>query len=67
MPAFLEKALEKEAVHKGFRGKRAKKYIYGAMNNMGAMHGNKITAHGEAMQRKHDAKMRGRVAPSRRS
>lgn len=63
MPAFLEKALEKEAVRKGFRGKRLKRYVYGGMNTAGAMHGNKETAKGRAMQRKHDAKMRGHVAP----
>ena len=63
MPAFLEKALEKEAVKRGFRGKRVNRYVFGAMNNLGAVHGNKITAKGRAMQRKHDAKMRGHVAP----
>lgn len=54
MPAFLEQALEKEATRKGFKGKRAKKYIFGAMNNIGAMKGNQETAKGAAMQRKHD-------------
>jgi hypothetical protein len=53
MPAFLEKALEKEAVKKGFSGKRKDKYIYGAMNNMGAMRGNKETAKGKRMEKKH--------------
>ena len=55
MPQFLEKALQAEAAKKGFTGARADRYTYGAMNNMGAMHGNKITAKGEAMQKKHDA------------
>ena len=53
MPAFLEKALEKEAVKKGFKGKRKDKYVYGSMNNIGAMHGSKETAKGAAMERKH--------------
>lgn len=56
MPAFLEKKLASEASKKGFKGKRAAKYIYGAMNNMGAMHGNKETAKGERMERKHLSK-----------
>lgn len=59
MPAFLEAKLKTEASKKGFSGKRAAKYVYGAMNNMGAMRGNKTTAKGMAMQRKHVAKMKG--------
>ncbi len=54
MPEFLEKVLKKEAAAKGFKGKRAGKYVYGAMNNMGAMKGNKVTAEGAAMQKKHE-------------
>jgi hypothetical protein len=53
MPQFLEKILRGEAKQKGFRGKRADKYVYGAMNNMGAMRGNQITAKGAAMDAKH--------------
>jgi len=53
MPEFLEKALSKEASKKGFTGKRADRYVYGAMNNQGVMHGNKITSKGRAMERKH--------------
>ena len=60
MPDFLEKRLESEASKKGFTGRRADHYIYGAMNNLGAMHGNKITAKGKRMERKHAAKM-GRI------
>jgi len=56
MPAFLESKLAKEAASKGFTGKRAAKYVYGAMNNMGAMRGNKETKKGKAMERKHEAK-----------
>ncbi|MDE1766547.1 MAG: hypothetical protein KGI27_09815 [Thaumarchaeota archaeon] len=54
MPKFLEKDLKAEAAKKGFTGKRADKYVYGAMNNMGAMQGNKETPKGEAMQEKHE-------------
>lgn len=54
MPAFLEKALRKEADKKGMTGDRADRYVYGGMNNMGAMHGAETTAKGRAMQRKHD-------------
>jgi hypothetical protein len=39
---------------KGLKGRAADRYTFGALNNMNAMHGNKETAHGAAMQRKHD-------------
>ena len=58
MPKFLEDKLKAEAQKKGFRGKRADRYVYGAMNNMGAMRGNRETAKGAAMEEKHRAKMR---------
>lgn len=58
MPEFLERRLKSEASNKGFTGKRADRYVYGAMNNMGAMRGSKVTAKGRAMQKKHDAKVR---------
>lgn len=53
MPLFLENALRKAAAKKGLSGKRADRYTYGAMNRMGAMHGNRETAKGEAMEKKH--------------
>jgi len=53
MPKFLEDKLKREASAKGFKGKRADHYVYGALNNMGAMHGNKETAHGREMDQKH--------------
>ena len=67
MPKVVENALKNEAAKKGFTGKRAARYVYGAMNNMGAMRGNKETAKGKAMQAKHDRKvnrnsLRGRMA-----
>ena len=58
MPKFLEQELEKGAAKKGLTGKRKARYVYGGMNNMGAMRGNKETAKGAAMQRKHDSKIR---------
>lgn len=58
MPNFLEAKLEQGAEKHGFSGKRADRYVYGAMNRMGAMHGNKITSKGKAMERKHAADMR---------
>lgn len=61
MPAFLEKKLQSEAAKKGFTGRRAARYVYGAMNNMGAMRGNKITAKGRSMERKHAAKVHSGV------
>lgn len=53
MPKFLEDKLKREAKAKGFTGKRAARYVYGAMNNMGAMRGSKETAKGREMDRKH--------------
>jgi hypothetical protein len=58
MPAFLEAKLKKAAADKGFTGKKADKYVYGAMNNMGAMRGSKETAKGKRMQHKHDGAMK---------
>lgn len=53
MPKFLEDKLKAAAQEKGFKGKRADRYVYGAMNNMGAMRGNQETAKGAAMDAKH--------------
>ena len=57
MPDFLENALRHHAKKKGLTGKDADHFIYGTMNSIGAMHGNKITAKGEAMEAKHEADM----------
>lgn len=59
MPDFLEQRLAASARKKHFTGRKAKQYIYGAMNDMGAMRGNQITARGRAMERKHRAKLQG--------
>lgn len=56
MPAFLESKLKAGAAKAGKTGRAADRYVYGAMNNMGAMRGNKETAKGRAMERKHAAK-----------
>jgi hypothetical protein len=56
MPAFLEAKLKTQAAEKGFSGKKAARYVYGAMNNLGAMRGSKETAKGKKMQAKHEAK-----------
>lgn len=61
MPAFLEKLLLKSGRKKGFSGERLDHYVYGGMNNLGAMHGSKITEKGEEMQRKHDNKVRNKA------
>lgn len=65
MPEFLENKLKAEASKKGFKGKRAARYVYGAMNNMGAMKGNKETAKGAAMQAKHEKKMHSGMSKMR--
>lgn len=57
MPVFLEDILKRAAKKKGFAGKRAARYVYGSMNNMGAMRGSKETAKGAQMQAKHDKKL----------
>lgn len=59
MPKFLEDKLKREAARKGKRGRAAARYVYGGLNNMGAMHGNRITAKGRAMERKHRRHRRG--------
>lgn len=53
MPAFLEQELRAQAAKKGLTGEHADHYVYGAMNNMGAMHGSKETAKGRVMAKKH--------------
>lgn len=57
MPKFLESKLKAEAAKKGMSGRQAAHYVYGAMNNMGAMHGNKETAKGAHMEAKHERDM----------
>lgn len=49
MPEFLEKKLKKEYGNDEHA-------IYGTLNKMGAMRGNKETAKGRKMEKKHDAK-----------
>jgi hypothetical protein len=61
MPKFLEDKLKATAAKKGLRGRRAARYVYGALNNMGAMRGNKETAKGARMDAKHAAKIRAEV------
>lgn len=57
MPQFLETALRKAAAKKGKTGKAADRYVFGAMNNMGAMRGNKTTRKGMRMESKHKSDM----------
>ena len=49
MPKFLEDRLKKE-----YPGNPSA--VYATLNSIGAMHGNKETPKGKAMQKKHDAK-----------
>lgn len=51
MPAFLEKKLKAE-----YPGNN--RAVYGTLNAIGAMRGNKETAKGKAMQAKHDKKVK---------
>lgn len=43
MPKSIEKSLLKSAHKQGLKGKEAKKYVYGTMNKLGYMNGNKRT------------------------
>jgi len=54
VPQFLEDKLKQSAAKKGLKGKNADRYVWGAMNNLGAVKGNVITAKGRAMERKHN-------------
>lgn len=54
MPQFLENILTRAAAKRGLTGKKKSRYVYGAMNNMGAMRGSKETPKGAAIQAKHD-------------
>jgi len=44
--AKVESRLKREASKKGFKGRRADRYVYGTLNKSGLMHGNKPTAKG---------------------
>lgn len=57
MPQFLKRRLKSEAAKKGLSGRAAARYVYGAMNDMGAMHGNRETGKGAEMERKHERKL----------
>jgi len=59
MPKFLENKLRAHVP----AGVNPDRYVYGAMNNMGAMKGSKITAKGREMEKKHEAKMAKEAAP----
>lgn len=54
MPKFLEDQLRRAGRKKGFTGEKLEHYVYGGMNNLGAMHGSKETAKGAAMEAKHE-------------
>ena len=57
MPKFLEDRLKREAAAKGLKGRKADAYVWGTMNNLGAVHGNKITAKGRRMEQAHEDKV----------
>ena len=58
MPKFLEDKLKAEYPNNPGA-------VYGTMNAIGAMKGNKETAKGKAMQKKHDAKTLGKALAKR--
>lgn len=57
MPKFLESALRHEAKKRGFTGEHADRFVYGTLNNLGAMKGSKETAKGHRMEAKHERDM----------
>lgn len=62
MPKFLERDLAREAERKGLEGEAKDRYVYGGMNDLGAMHGSKETPKGRAMERKHERDMRSKTS-----
>ncbi len=56
MPKFLEDRLKAEYPNNPHA-------VYGTMNKIGAMHGNKETAKGREMERKHEAHMKTTKTP----
>lgn len=54
MPEFLEQSLKRQYAKKGKTGRELDRAVYGTLNAIGAMHGNKTTAKGRRMQEKHD-------------
>lgn len=64
MPKFLENILRRQAAKAGITGRRADRYVFGRLNRIGAMHGNKITAKGAAMDAKHRRDVNAGVAES---
>jgi len=55
MPKFLEKKLKKQYGNN-------KSAIYGTMNKIGAMKGNKETTKGKMMEKKHTRDMKARLS-----
>lgn len=55
MPAFLEAKLKRQYPNNPGA-------VYGTMNAIGAMHGNKITPKGRAMERKHSRDMKRKTS-----
>lgn len=62
MPAFLENALRKSGKKKGLKGQKLEAYVYGGMNDIGAMKGSKETTKGKNMQKKHNSDMKKGIA-----
>lgn len=53
MPKALEEKLRREYAAKGKTGEALDHAVYGTMNKMGMMHGNKETSKGRAYDKKH--------------
>jgi hypothetical protein len=50
--AKAERALRRSARKKGYKGKRAARYIYGTLNKIGLKRGSKTTRRGASRARK---------------
>jgi hypothetical protein len=51
VPKALEDKLRRQGVAKGYSGDRLNHYIFGTMNSIGAVRGNKETAKGAEIQK----------------
>lgn len=63
MPKGIESEIRKSAAKAGKTGEEADRYVYGALNNKGLMHGNKETAKGAKAEAKFEKDPKHRGAP----
>ncbi len=57
----IAQKIERSEEKRGVPAKKARSIAFGALNNMGAKHGNVTTKKGEAMMDEHKVKARGQL------